>query len=73
MLVFRLADESVTLNKSYFHPKCSPSRWIIMIIIGMTILIMITKATLTLKNCRAALLTGYHPHVLGLQRAGVGR
>ena len=42
-------------------------------IIGMTICIMITKATLTLKNCRAALLTGYHPHVLGLQRAGVGR
>jgi len=43
----RLAEESVTLNRSYFHPKCSPSR--------------------------AALLTGYHPHVLGLQRAGVGR
>ena len=43
----RLAEEGVVLNRSYFHPKCSPSR--------------------------AALLTGRHPHTLGLQRAGVGR
>ena len=27
----------------------------------------------TMMIGRAALLTGYHPHILGLQRAGVGR
>ena len=30
-----------------------------------------TKSTMMIG--RAALLTGYHPHILGLQRAGVGR